>query len=471
MSGWLSPLSLTAALVTVVFLVVALWRPHRAILLYAVIGATPPFLQMGAFAGRNVSQGLLLAETCATVLAFVWLVRLGFTRVLRTAFDLPLFAFAAAGIASLLAAQLVPDPTIVGVASVTVSVGQILLILWPIGVYLAARDLLATTAQLRWIQNAVLVLAVFQYVIPFMPDDTGEYMAWARTLGLFASPFAVARLLSGGASFRPVLVALAVTPLVEGVVTGKAFLYGFVLVSTAAIMWLRASRAAVIGVAVAGCLLVAAVFGGGEKLLVGPLATLVEAEREQASLGGRTGRGQIALDTLSIWRDAPILGTGPGNSYLFLVRMRQIGTPHNQYLNILVEFGVIGLALWLWFLWTAAATGLRVYRATRIPEHRTFLLGWIGAFAGLTATGMLGDYMIHSIRNSGLELFSGYYLQWVLLGGLVSVARLEQRARVAASKGAPARVLELRQPSRRTPRRRLAAPQRAPARRFARAPW
>ena len=35
--------------------------------------------------------------------------------------------------------------------------------------------------------------------------------------------------------------------------------------------------------------------------------------------------------------------------------------------------------------------------------------------------------MIHSIRNSGIELFSGYYLQWVLLGGLVAIPALERR--------------------------------------------
>ena len=55
------------------------------------------------------------------------------------------------------------------------------------------------------------------------------------------------------------------------------------------------------------------------------------------------------------------------------------------------------------------------------------MLGWLGAFAGMVVGGITGDFMIHSIRNGGLELFSGYYLQWVLLGGLVAVARLEQR--------------------------------------------
>ena len=60
-------------------------------------------------------------------------------------------------------------------------------------------------------------------------------------------------------------------------------------------------------------------------------------------------------------------------------------------------------------------------------------------FAGLVVGGVTGDFMIHSIRNGGLELFSGYYLQWVLLGGVVAVDRLERsRARSEASLQKPA---------------------------------
>ena len=52
----------------------ALQRPSRAVLAYAVLGAAPPLLQLGAFSGRTISQGLLLAEALATVLLGVWLV-------------------------------------------------------------------------------------------------------------------------------------------------------------------------------------------------------------------------------------------------------------------------------------------------------------------------------------------------------------------------------------------------------------
>jgi hypothetical protein len=118
-----------------------------------------------------------------------------------------------------------------------------------------------------------------------------------------------------------------------------------------------------------------------------------------------------------------------------MLQRSPIGTPHNQYLNILVEFGIVSLAIWCWFLVAAFRTGLRILPTTTTPEHRAFVLGWLGMFAGMVAGGITGDFMIHSIRNGGLELFSGYYLQWVLLGGLVAVSRLEQQPRPAVVSG------------------------------------
>ena len=144
------------------------------------------------------------------------------------------------------------------------------------------------------------------------------------------------------------------------------------------------------------------------------------------SYGGATGRGGLALAALSIWLEAPLLGVGPGNSYIYMLQRSPIGTPHNQYLNILVEFGIVGLVAWLVFLVAAWRTGLRIYRDATHPVHRSFALGWLGMFAGMVAGGVTGDFMIHSIRNGGIELFSGYYLQWVLLGGLAAIPALER---------------------------------------------
>ena len=221
-------------------------------------------------------------------------------------------------------------------------------------------------------------------------------------------------------------VGVALLPFGVGIGTGKAFLYCYVAAAVGTIMWVRASRLVAVGTGAVAAAALIGVIVVGDQLFTKPVQDLLDKERSQSSYGGSSGRGALALDALSIWQEAPFLGVGPGNSYIYMLQRAPIGTPHNQYLNILVEFGLLGLAGWLAFIVVAFRTGLRVYRRTTTPAHKTFVLGWLGMFAGLVVGGVTGDFMIHSIRNGGLELFSGYYLQWVLLGGVVTVDRLER---------------------------------------------
>lgn len=429
MSAWLNPLSLTALAVTLVVLGIALQRPLRGIQLYAILGATP-LLQLGAFAGRTISQGLMMAESLATVLFVVWVVRRS-TRLTRRAmpFEAPWMAFVVVALASQLAVMLLPDHR-VETSAVAVAGAQLLLVLWPVGVYLATAEFVTRTTDLQWLQRAIIALATAQLLAPFTPPSWQPAMGWVWTFGIFASPFALAGAFAARRMpLRLVLVGVALLPFARGVQDGKAFLYMYVAAAVGTILWMRSSRlVAVAGAAVAAAALVAVVVAG-DQALTEPVRALVAKEQRQMSYGGRSGRGQLALDALSIWQEAPLLGVGPANSYIYMLQRSPIGTPHNQYLNILVEFGALGLAAWLAFLGITFRTGVRIYQQAVTPAHRTFVLGWLGMFAGMVVGGVTGDFMIHSIRNGGIELFSGYYLQWVMLGCLVAVDRLERGTR------------------------------------------
>jgi O-antigen ligase len=427
MSAWLNPLSLSALAVTLVVLAIALQRPVRGIQLYAVLGAAP-LLQLGAFSGRTISQGLMMAESLATVLFVVWFVRRSSRRRARAPFELPWLLFALVALTSQFAVMLLPDHR-VEPSAWAVAAAQLLLVLWPIGVYLATAEFVTSTEHLQWLQRAVIGLATAQLVAPWLPPPWRPYVGWVWTFGIFASPFAfAATFATRRVPVRLFLVGVAVLPFVRGVQDGKAFLYLYVAAGVGTILWLRSSRlVAVAGATLAAVVLAAVVVVGDD--VTRPVRALVAQEQRQMSYGGRSGRGQLALDALSIWQEAPLLGVGPANSYIYMLQRSPIGTPHNQYLNILVEFGVLGLAAWLAFLAFALRTGLRIYRRTVHPAHRTFVLGWLGMFAGMVVGGVTGDFMVHSVRNGGIELFSGYYLQWIMLGGLVAVDRLERAAR------------------------------------------
>ena len=160
----------------------------------------------------------------------------------------------------------------------------------------------------------------------------------------------------------------------------------------------------------------------------GPFQDLIDVERQQQSWGGRAGRIALAADTLAIWVRHPIFGVGPGNSWPYMHRYSVIDTPHNQYLNLLLEVGVVGLACFLWFIVGALRTGFQALKRVRDDFHRTLIIGWLGYFCGMVVSGLTGDFIFHSIRNGGLEMFTGYYLQWVFLGMVVSAADIERRA-------------------------------------------
>ncbi len=455
MSAWLTPQSLAAFAVALTFLALALQRPSRAVLAYAVLGAAPPAIQLGAFSGRTISQGLLLAEALASVLIAAWLTRRHTIKLGATDFDKPLFIFVGACLASMVGILVLPDHRVEGETSTAVSIGQVLLVLWPVGVYLAAREFITETTQLRWLQRAMVTLAIGQLVAPFAPVPWRPYFGWAWTFGTFASPFALAATFSTtSVPARMFFLLIAVLPFARGVEQGKAFLYGYVAVAALTVLAIRASRltAALAGLGVAAAM--AAIVVLGDQALTLPLELLLSKERSQMSFGGNTGRGALASAAISIWMQAPLLGVGPGNSYVYMLQRAMIGTPHNQYLNILVEFGIVGLVAWLVFLVTAWRTGLRIFREATHPVHRSFALGWLGMFAGMVVGGVTGDFMMHSIRNGGIELFSGYYLQWVLLGGLAAIPVLERRLHRADSTPAAARPRYWRA----SPPRRLPAP-------------
>ena len=331
--GWLAPASLIALVLTIVFAVVALLRPSRAILTYAVLGAAPSVIQLGAFSGRTISQGLLLAEALATVLVGVWLTRRsGELRVLKTPFDAPLLLFAAATIASLILTLVMPDQSAAGDISLAVSVGQLLLVLWPIGIYFASAEFVTTGAQIRWLQRIVVVLALSQVVMPFMPTAGNPYMSWVWTFGLFASPFAMAAVFATRSlPARVGLIAIALAPFVRGVVEGKVFLYAFALVAIGTVLWVRASRviALIVGLVAAVSLTTMVVLG--PDVALAPLEGLINLERRQQSFAARGGRLELATVAVEIWQDAPIFGVGPGNSYAYMLQRATIGTPHNQY--------------------------------------------------------------------------------------------------------------------------------------------
>ncbi len=169
------------------------------------------------------------------------------------------------------------------------------------------------------------------------------------------------------------------------------------------------TRGAWIGFA-SGVLTVAAAVRRGRVLLVAGLALLALGAlfapyqlrhrflsmADPASEGVRE-RVYMWRSGVAMWREAPVLGVGPGGVKRGYERYalpeavkKRTGHVHNTPLQILVERGVLGLAAWLWIWVGFFRAGVGALR--RWPEaasrERALILGSLAAVVGFLVGGL-----------------------------------------------------------------------------------
>lgn len=128
----------------------------------------------------------------------------------------------------------------------------------------------------------------------------------------------------------------------------------------------------------------------------------------------------------------PILGFGPANYafYTHLFPLRGYNArfnSHNQYLDIIAQTGVMGLACFLWFAWEVGWLAWRLREAAPAGFAQAYVYGVLGGLAGMLASGMLVDWFLPYVYNIGLTGFRASMLAWVFLGGLVSIEQMMRR--------------------------------------------
>ena len=136
----------------------------------------------------------------------------------------------------------------------------------------------------------------------------------------------------------------------------------------------------------------------------------------------RTG---IWQDAWRLWRASPVLGTGPGNFYFLTsatavreARADYIGSVHNNYLEVLVDSGLVGLVVFLW--WLSASL-----RALGRAERR-MRLGLPAWGLGLAAAALFGDFLIAAPQNNGFATVHLSGLFWLLTGMAASAGDAAQ---------------------------------------------
>jgi putative inorganic carbon (HCO3(-)) transporter len=254
-------------------------------------------------------------------------------------------------------------------------------------IVLVLNELLRDEQHVRLILLAVFLSAFIPIAVAGLQHLTGSGLhfsgGFARVRGTFnhPNPFAIyltTLLIMGTAIFRFVRDRFRV-PL------------GLLLAACGVMLVLTYTRSAWIAT-VAGFLVVGGLQGKKTIAIVGLTAVVVAlfvpsvaarfSDLEQTSTA--TGEaGNSLVWRFEYWKQAidlnrnPVLGIG-----LSSVRLEgsEAKAPHNDFIRVYVETGVLGLAAYLWFLARSAGVAIRGLRDTEDGPYRGLVVGFTGVF-------------------------------------------------------------------------------------------
>jgi O-antigen ligase len=233
-------------------------------------------------------------------------------------------------------------------------------------------DVRIATVIYRWFDRAVIITIIL-YLASVVAGGLGsDLVIGARVTALF-EVLAMARglaLIRHGDRRRGAMLALGATTVVLLSLSRTALAVCVILVPLA---WLdrrslsRRATVAAVFVVMLGLFLLAV-------LAVKPLRDRF-AEPDRANIGGVSvsvsGRTDFWAATIRSWRQSPWIGNGPGTSeYLpaqYLPKSAKYSHPHDDYLRVLHDYGVVGAALWLWGAVSLYRRTKRDWRAA--PRH------------------------------------------------------------------------------------------------------
>ncbi|MCS6840214.1 MAG: O-antigen ligase family protein [Roseiflexus sp.] len=160
---------------------------------------------------------------------------------------------------------------------------------------------------------------------------------------------------------------------------------------------------------------------------------MIEAELNEGA-DGRIGMWEINLRVVG---EHWLFGTGPGGyaPYYMTYYPNDARSTHNNYLDIIAQFGVVGSIIWLWFAVVSTREGFRLYRKAPPGFLKTMALitvsGWIGAQASM----LLGDWILPFPYNQTITGYRYTVYSWIFVGTLISLRQIIERQRATETVG------------------------------------
>lgn len=346
----------------------------------------------------------------------------------------PLLLFLVAGFLSLLIGRATWDLTVpVGSNFLLVQLAQWAIFAFSAGAFWLTANLVKDEHRLWQLTAVFLVIGGGLAILRVLPG-VGALVEPFATVALVRSPFwALLTALAGGQllfnprltrAWRIFLVAVAAASVIFTFVIQNQVISHWVGVGAAwgLLIWLRWPRlrmpllALIVTLAILGLLFPSIYqFAGGDQEWNG------------------SGESRLVLITrvVEVTMRNPITGLGPA-AYRLYANMRPIFhrgaywvqplvNSHNNYVDLFAHGGLVGLALFTWFVVAFARLGIHLHQ-----RHRTgFVAGYVN---GMLAVGlaslalmMFADWILPFVYNIGFPGFQASVLVWLFLGGLITV--------------------------------------------------
>lgn len=311
-------------------------------------------------------------------------------------------------------------------APIDAQVGGLTIFVLAAAIFLLVGDQVRDVRWLQWASWIFIGLTTVHlatwFVRPIRPYiqfyEPGTYnnsLFWVWLTALTFSQALFNRKLHPG--WRLILAGIFVATLYKGVFLNSDWKSGYLppLVTVAAIISFHSWRA--------GLLMVLAGIGPAIYLSSQAIAT------DEYSYSTRLDAWLIMLEIIKV---NPLFGFGPANYYwytpLFPIRGWAVQfNSHNQYLDIIAQTGLLGMACVFWFFGEVGWLAWRLRSQVPAGFPRAYVYGAFGGLAGTLAAGALADWFLPFTYNVGLTGFRTSMLGWMFLGGLVSLEQIYGR--------------------------------------------
>jgi O-antigen ligase len=155
--------------------------------------------------------------------------------------------------------------------------------------------------------------------------------------------------------------------------------------------------------------------------------SLIEITQAEEAEGAdeRIGMWEINLRIIG---DHWLLGTGPAGYAVYYMTYYpdDARSSHNNYLDIIAQFGVVGSVTWLWLAIAGALEGLRQIRTTPPGFLNVLALtatsGWLAAQFSM----FFGDWVLPFAYNQTITGFKYTVYSWIFLGALIAIRSIQE---------------------------------------------